>query len=105
MANLPVPPLYVIGGTSHSEAQGFQSTVKATVTVNSSGVITEIKLFTQNETEYFGMGVGESDWAQQFVGKTGPFEIGKDGIDAYSGATYTSKAAVKAINDCLQQNG
>jgi len=91
----------VEGNTATAEAQGFESKVKVTITVDENGVITDVKAVTQNETEYFGMGVGESTWPQKFVGKTGPFEIGKDGIDAYTNATFTSKAVVAAINDCL----
>ena len=40
----------------------------------------------------------EEAFTGQFTGKQPPFSLG-DGIDAVSGATISSQAAVNAIND------
>ncbi|MBQ2700246.1 MAG: FMN-binding protein, partial [Clostridia bacterium] len=91
----------VAAGTMTGESQGFQSSVKATVTVGADGLISEVVIASADETEGFGTKLdGNADFASQFVGKMGPFAIG-EGIDALSGATVTSEAAVKAINQAL----
>ena len=42
----------------------------------------------------------EPEFAEQFIGQSGPFAIGEN-IDALSGATITSKAVVEAVNNAL----
>ena len=69
---------------------------------NADGTIASVVFNTSNETPTFGTRVGEdAAFAAQFVGKTGPFTIGA-GIDALSGATVTSEAAVKAVNNAIK---
>jgi electron transport complex protein RnfG len=50
------------------------------------------------ETEGIGSHVREKAFMEQFVGKTPPLSLGED-IDAVSGATLSSEAAVRAVND------
>ena len=49
------------------------------------------------ETEGVGSRIREKAFMEQFVGKTPPLSLG-DGIDAASGATVSSQAAVDAVN-------
>ena len=79
-------------------AEGFQSDVKVTVTVDEAGVITGIVIDSANETPGFGTRCGEDEtFINQFIGKTLPVALGS-GIDAVSGATATSQAVVDALN-------
>ena len=55
----------------------------------------------RDETDGLGKRASEAEFTEQFIGKTGPFAFGKDGIEALSGATVTSEAALKAINRAI----
>lgn len=89
-------------GAKVGTGNGFHSAVTATVTLNENGTIASVVFDTSNETPAFGTRVGEDEaFAAQFVGKTGPFTLGA-GIDALSGATVTSEAAVEAVNNALK---
>ena len=89
-------------GEKVGAAKGFHSEVTATVTLNADGTIASVVFNTAHETPTFGTRVGEdAAFAAQFVGKTGPFTLGA-GIDALSGATVTSEAAVEAVNNAIK---
>ena len=91
----------VDGNTAKAIAKGFESNVSATVTIDEQGKIVELKVNTDNETEYMGEPVGHNQgFINQFIGQTGQLAFG-DGLDAVAGATVTSNAALTAINDCL----
>ena len=86
-------------GKFTATAKGFDSDVRATLTLNADGTIAELELDTKKETEYLGETVEKNqDFLNQFIGKAAPFTLG-DGVDAVSGCTVTSTAAVAAIND------
>ena len=87
--------------TLKGHAQGFESDVKVEVTLNEDGTIATLTVDASGETPGIGQKVsGDEAFAAQFIGKTAPFEIG-EGIDAVAGATYTSKAVAKALNELL----
>ena len=89
------------GAVQSGEAQGFQSKVKVNITLDANGAVSGIEILSSDETPGFGTRCGEdATFAEQFIGKTGPFAIG-EGIDALSGATVTSKAVVEAVNVAL----
>ena len=51
-----------------------------------------------NETPGYGQRtMDDEDFLAQFIGKTLPLTLG-EGVDALSGATYTSTAIVEALN-------
>lgn len=52
------------------------------------------------ESEGYGARILESEYKEQFIGISGAVSYG-NGIDAISGATSTSNAALTAINACL----
>ena len=83
--------------TAEASEQGFggEVTVHATVEDNK---ISELTIDTPNETEGLGKRASDPAFTDQFIGKSGPFTFGEDGIEALSGATVTSNAALKAIN-------
>ena len=89
------------GGVLKGGAEGFESKVKVEVTLNEDGTIATLAVDASDETPGIGQALsGNEEFAAQFIGKTAPFEIG-DGIDVVAGATYTSKAVVKALNELL----
>jgi len=100
----PVPEstATIEGLTAVSRKRGFESNVTATVTVDEEGRITDLVLRTSLETEYFGADVqSNAKFINQFIGLTGPFKAGTDGIDTVANATVTCLAVIEAINDCL----
>ena len=88
------------GETKTGKAQGFQSEVTVTLTVD-AGVITAIKVDSSDETPGFGTRCGEDEaFLAQFVGKKATPDLG-EGIDALSGATVTSGAVIEAANAAI----
>ena len=91
-------------GTRYTASrQGFAGPVAVFVTVKDDGTITALEVGDEQfaETEGFGMGAKEPAFTKQFVGKTLPLAL--EDIDAVSGATYTTKAVVEAINAAFEE--
>ena len=84
-------------GTSVSE-QGFGGDVTVHAELNEDGTVKSLAIDTPNETAGLGQRASEAAFTDQFIGKAGPFTYGENGIEALSGATVTSTAALKAIN-------
>ena len=89
-------------GASEAEVteQGFGGDVTAHVVLNGN-TVQELTIDTPNETEGLGKRASEAEFTEQFIGKDGPFTFGENGIEALSGATVTSTAALKAINKAI----
>ena len=83
--------------TAEAAEKGFGGDVTVQVTLDGDKV-QELTIDTPNETEGLGKRASEEAFTSQFIGKSGPFAFGEDGIEALSGATITSNAALKAIN-------
>ncbi len=80
-------------------AQGFQSEVKATVTLNEEGVIIGLGVDTSGET--FGIDVileKNPDFMFEFHGQTLPVQV-----DTVAGATVTSGAVIAAVNSLADE--
>ena len=78
--------------------QGFGGDVTVHAELNEDGTIKELIIETPNETEGLGKRASTPEFIEQFIGKAGPFAFGENGIEALSGATVTSTAALAAIN-------
>ena len=78
--------------------QGFGGDVTVLAELNEDGTVKSLTIETPNETAGLGQRASEPEFAEQFIGKAGPFTYGENGIEALSGATVTSTAALKAIN-------
>ena len=78
--------------------QGFGGDVTVHLELNEDGTVKSLSIETPNETAGLGQRASEAAFTDQFIGKKGPFTFGEDGIEALSGATVTSNAALKAIN-------
>lgn len=84
-----------IPGTYEGTAKGYGGEVKATVVIGESG-IESVKLVGNDETEELG-GVALEKLAGKFV------DVQSSKVDAISGSTITSDAAVKAVEQALDQ--
>ena len=78
--------------------QGFGGDVTVHAELNEDGTIRSLTIDTPNETAGLGQRASEEAFTSQFIGKSGPFTYGEDGIEALTGATVTSNAVLKAIN-------
>jgi len=78
--------------------QGFGGQVTVHIEMDGEQKIKTLAIDTPDETEGLGKRASEATFTDQFIGKTGPFTFGENGIEALSGATVTSNAALKAIN-------
>ena len=83
--------------------QGFGGDVTVHAELNEDGTVKSLTIDTPNETAGLGQRASEAAFTDQFIGKTGPFTFGEDGIEALSGATVTSNAALKAINKAVAE--
>ena len=82
------------------KAQGFQSEVTVTLTVDAD-VITGIEVDASGETQGLGTRCGEDEaFLNQFIGKKATPDLG-EGIDVLAGATVTSNAVINAVNAAL----
>ena len=83
--------------TAEATEQGFGGDVAVSVVLDGN-TVQELTVDTPNETEGLGKRASTEEFTGQFIGKSGPFTFGENGIEALSGATITSNAALKAIN-------
>ena len=83
-----------------AKEQGFGGDVTAYITLDEDKIQSLI-INTPNETAGLGQRASESAFTKQFIGKSGPFFYGENGIEALTGATLTSEAALKAINKAI----
>ena len=86
--------------TANASAIGYGGPVLVRLTLDEAGAVQALDVGGARfmETEGVGSRVREEAFTAQFTGKQPPFSLG-DGIDAISGATISSQAAVNAIND------
>lgn len=82
-------------------AQGYKGDVVATVAFDNDGNILGLSMTAADETAGIGTRVTEEDFTGQFIGL--PAEnIDYADVNAVSGATYSSRAAVEAIDLAIQ---
>ena len=86
--------------TPSPAASGYAGPVLVRLTLDDSGTISAIDVGGARflETVGVGSGVREEAFTSQFIGKTPPLTLNQD-IDAVSGATLSSQAAVDAANE------
>lgn len=84
-----------------AEAQGYGGEVPAAVSFDNDGNIIAVIMMSNDETAGLGQKVTEESFYSQFAGLPAE-ELTIDDIDAVTGATISSKAAVKAINLAIQ---
>lgn len=84
-------------GTYTGTADGYNGPVALDVTFDEKG-ITDIQVNSSNETAYVGTPAYDIMFADAM-------EANGSGIDAVSGATFTSRAIKNALNDAAEQAG
>ena len=93
--------LPAVSGTAVEETeQGFGGKVTVHATLDGS-TVQALTIDTPDETPGLGQRASEEAFAEQFIGKEGPFTYGENGVDALSGATVTSNAVLKALNRAI----
>ncbi len=84
------------GTVSSTSFNGFGGAVKLMVGVNAEGKVSGIQVMEQSETP----GVGSNALTPEYLAQFKDVDSA-DGIDAYSGATFTSKAVKRGVNAAL----
>ena len=82
-------------GTYTAQAQGFDSKVTVTITVDAN-TITDVQLDVSGETAGIGAAAGDKLAAQILAAQSAE-------IDGVAGASMTSKGAMNALTECLNQ--
>ncbi len=89
-------------------SEGYGGDVVVMTGVDTEGKITKVKVTEMEETPGLGAKC-QTDWINQYTGLTENIVVSKNGsagdnpnkIDAISGATITSKAVTKAVNNSV----
>ena len=87
----------VVGYVFVHSAKGYGGDVTAIVGVDMNGCIAGVVLKAPDETPGLGANVAKESYTSQFIGKSDA-----SGVDAVSGATYSSKAAEAAVKAALE---
>ena len=80
------------------KGKGFAGLIGVMVGVSKKGTLLDIGITSHSETPGIGSKVGETSFTEKFKGITKDGEITVDGI---SGATYSSKGVISAVNQAL----
>lgn len=80
-----------------AQSRGYGGQVPAAVAFSADGTILGVTMMENSETPGLGQKVTEPAFSGQFTGRAAA-EFTIDDIDAVTGATISSKAAVSAIN-------
>ena len=84
-------------GVFSASEKGFRGPVYVEAAFDGAGKVTYIKVGDESFAEDIGVGVIEPDFMIQFIGKQMPLEVSD--IDVIAGATISSTAVVKALNN------
>ncbi len=99
----------VVGYATTALTQGFGGEIETTVASKPDGTIGGISVGGSNFAETAGLGARakEPEFQAQFAGKSVPVALTKDGgeIEALSGATITSRAVIKGVNQAAENIG
>ena len=93
------------GKTGTIVTKGYGGEIEITVGVDINGVVTGISVGGSSFSETAGLGARakEAWFAEQYIGKSSPIALTKDGgeIDAITSATITSRAVTTAVNNAV----
>ena len=84
-----------------AQSRGYGGQVPAAVAFSPEGEILRVMFTDNDETPGLGQKVSEDSFSGQFSGREAD-ALTLDNIDAISGATITSKAAVNAVNLAIE---
>lgn len=99
----------VIGYTFSTKAKGYGGDVSIMTGVCMDGTVNRIEVLdVSNETPGLGQNAKKDSFRAQFSGKSGEIGVSTasksapNGIDALTGATYTSRGVTEAVNLALK---
>ena len=98
--------LSATGYCIESTAGGFGGDLTLMVGFDADGKILGVSIVSLSETPGLGARVDDADYLSQYKGKSGSLGLNKDGgsdIDAISGATYSSRAVISAVNAATER--
>ena len=91
-----------IGYVVKSVTSGYGGDVTILTGISTEGTLMGIRVASQSETPGLGSKIADAEFRTQFEGKTAT-ELSLDSdIDALSGATVSSKAAIKGVNASIK---
>lgn len=88
---------HMLGYVFTASKRGYSSDIVTMVGMDTNGIITHIKILSQDETPGLGAKIVEGTFQQQFSGKEASNLDHR--VDAISGATITSKAVIGSIQE------
>ncbi len=92
-----------IGYIAPGSARGYSSVIQLLVGVGTDGTIKSVAITSQQETPGLGTRISGKDFLSGFNSlKAGRLKLGSD-VEAISGATISSRAALKAVNRALDK--
>ncbi len=92
----------LVGYCVEVQAHGFGGLMTAVVGVNTNGEVTGVAVTSHNETLSVGTQALESDYLDQYKGKSGTIRAsGSNAVDTISGATATCDAITDCVNQAL----
>ena len=89
-----------LGYIFSTTATGYNGDVSVMVGINPDGSVKSTQILDAlGETPGLGQRVSESAFLEQFSGKSAPFD---EQVDVISGATYSSRAVISAVNTACE---
>lgn len=102
-----VKTVYLTGDGEYAvlvSPQGFKDAINLAVGIESDGkTVKGVSVISSSETSGIGSKAANDGYVSRFKGLNGEVKFG-EGIDAISGATISSKAILKGINEALSVN-
>lgn len=92
----------LLGYCVELNADGFTGPIDMLVGVSATGKVTGVSILKHTETPGMGDNADSEAFLGQFVGRSGNIPVGRDGVDAVSGATVTSKAVARGVSNALE---
>jgi len=86
------------GMVCQTSFNGFNGAVKLMIGLDAEGKVTGVQVMEHSETPGVGTNALTAEYLARFSGQTSA-----DGVDAYSGASFTSKAVKNGINAAAAQ--
>ena len=83
-----------IGAAFKASGKGYSSTVETLAGMSKDGVISAIKVLSQNETPGLGSQVAGQEFSRQFSGRQ---SRDLENVQVISGATISSRAVIEAV--------
>ena len=95
----------LIGVVVTTQAGGYGGTIEVMTGIRADGSVSGVNILSMEETPGLGAKAKDDRFLRQFKGLTGSgATVNKDGgdIDALSGATITSRAVTKVVNEAVE---